>query len=427
MDLRMLIWKFTKLPCIIDFYDPRSFGDKLMFHGVCPLRRCGAVVIIETIDDSSALRITWSEHNDKVEHEMKAKITGNMKSKILDMLQKDVPIVVQSKLVSEFMESTDESCPIIPNPKNLHQMKYRSRAQENDYKENPILAIVNMRACPEFYKCIHEVGYFPFSCFYSTPQQQNITLSESKNKRSCIYIDATGISVTLPSECEISARTNKIKRCMLYSIVMQGTTSNKPVYHMVTQTHTSSQIIRMLKSFMSLQHRDKSPDEVVIDESAALMLACVQAFTSFNSVNEYLNHCYECLEKEEMSKQTLIRIDRSHVIKSIMRNTKLKKLGGAKTVFYRRAIGYILQLESFDEALEFMEELFRCMHEPVLKDNDQNRKKLIELVSKHKSNIEWEDDTENEEESDAAYVCSKRNKFYDLVANISSKHSQDNI
>lgn len=206
MDIRMAVWKYSKLPCVIHFNNPTTDGSKLLIEGYCPIRRCAAMVIFETIDDGQKIRISWTPANQSVEHRDKAKVTGEMKNRILDMLDKDSPIVVHSKLINEYMEERDKNCPIIPNLSNLYQINYRAKKQSS-LDDDSIRSIVQMRGIPEYYNCIHEVNYYPFSYFYATPLQQNFMQIESKKRCSLISIDATGISVTLPPEYEISTVT----------------------------------------------------------------------------------------------------------------------------------------------------------------------------------------------------------------------------
>lgn len=348
------------------------------------------------------------------------------------MLENEPPIVVHSKLVSEYMDVTDDSCPMVPYIRNMYQMKYRNRILESTTGPDPIRAIAQMRGMPEFYNCIDEVDYYPFSCFYSTSSQQRFSREESYRKDSYIAIDSTGVSVILPPECEISTRTNTMKRCMLYNIVILGSKTSKAVYQMLTQSHNSTQIFKMLDLFKEKQHHDKNPKEVFIDESPALLLACVKVFLSMNSTNEYIDYCFDCLMTKDKVKKTYIRIDRSHVVKTIHRIKKIKKLRNPRTVFYQRALGYLIQIKDFEEAKRMMNELFRCVNEQFLSQNDKNRENLIESVKNHNKFDSVNEDKEANVDSDYAdpfeseYIESraniKRNKFFDFVQNLAEKH-----
>lgn len=93
------------------------------------MRTCAGAVVIETIEEGRKLRLSWISHNEKVRHEQKARITGDMKIRIIEMLEHASPVVVRSKLVNQNMDETDESCPIVPYLKNLYQMKYRAKKE----------------------------------------------------------------------------------------------------------------------------------------------------------------------------------------------------------------------------------------------------------------------------------------------------------
>lgn len=212
-NLRLIAWKYTKLPCVISFEEPRTEGDRTIIQGCCPLRRCDGLVVFETFEEGEKLRLSWTRASDSVKHEAKARLTGEAKSKVLEMLDKETPLVVHSSLVNDYMDAMDETCPLVPYIRNMYQMKYRQRI-ENDTSNSgdPIKNIAQMRGFPEFYDCIDEVCHFPFSVLYSTPSQQRFSKEESRGKRSCISIDSTGVSLILPPECEISTRTNTMKR-----------------------------------------------------------------------------------------------------------------------------------------------------------------------------------------------------------------------
>lgn len=439
-NLRLIIWKYTKLPCVLAFHDPRIEGEKSIFEAHCPLRRCTALVVCETIENNEKLRISWTESNDAVKHENKAKLTGEVKSKVLDMLEKHAPIVARSNLVNEYMDSTDNTCPLVPYIRNMYQMKYRNRNETKTMTDkNPISAIAQMRGMPEFYNCIDEVDYVPFACLYSTPSQQRFSKEESEKKRTTLSIDSSGVSVILPPECEISARTNTMKRCMLYNIVMLGSKTSKVVYQMVTQTHTSSQISKMIDIFKTKQHHEKNPKEIFIDESPALFLGCCKAFLSMNSTNEYMDYCFDCLMENKKSSKTFIRIDRSHVVKTIKRIKKIKQLKNPRTVFYQRALGYLIQINDFEEAKNIMKELFRCINQQFLVGNDERRNNLINCISSHDPfkdfDVKGDDnDDENNDYTDP-FECEdteprakiKRNKFFHFVRRIAEENRSEHV
>lgn len=56
-------------------------------------------------------------------------------------------------------------------------------------------------------------------------------------------------------------------------------------------------IAHWLRSWKIYHLRHKKPNEMILNESAALLLACFSAFTWANTVHECLSQCYECLFK----------------------------------------------------------------------------------------------------------------------------------
>ena len=63
------------------------------------------------------------------------------------------------------------------------------------------------------------------------------------------------------------------------------------------------------------------PDEIIVDESSALIDACVKAFTKHETIKEYVTEFYRNLEEDEKSEDCYIRIDTSHFVKIIFKLT----------------------------------------------------------------------------------------------------------
>lgn len=103
---------------------------------------------------------------------------------------------------------------------------------------------------------------------------------------------------------------------------------------------------------------NQPPGEVTIDESAALMGAIVRIFTQFSGTNEYLDGCMRSLllNTDDDLPKCFIRIDRSHFVKSILRNVQ-KGLEQTKRLI-RGVLGYLITCCSFKEAESIISNLF---------------------------------------------------------------------
>lgn len=63
---------------------------------------------------------------------------------------------------------------------------------------------------------------------------------------------------------------------------------------MISQRRSALKIAEWLRSWVSTV---SVPMEVVMDESSALILATIQAFTNCETVAQYLEQCYDVLEE----------------------------------------------------------------------------------------------------------------------------------
>lgn len=102
-----------------------------------------------------------------------------------------------------------------------------------------------------------------------------------------------------------------------YAVTCHGTKRSFAVAQMLSQLHT----IEWIRLWLSIWLEDNHlPDEVIIDESAALMGAVISAFTQFETTNDYISACTGALLGDSELPRTFVRIDRSHFVESIIRN-----------------------------------------------------------------------------------------------------------
>lgn len=159
---------------------------------------------------------------------------------------------------------------------------------------------------------------------------------------------------------------------------------------MISQEHSSIQINLMFSKFKADVNQHKNPNEIVMDQSSALLLSAVTTFTSCTSVNEYLDHCFDALFKNKKPPQTYIRLDRSHIVKSILQKSEFRKgISNETSMFYKRLLGYIIQLDDIRLVTSIMQNMFTLMHSRYL-FHDENidvaniKSKLVETSNQHK-------------------------------------------
>lgn len=155
-------------------------------------------------------------------------------------------------------------------------MKSRLKIRENERERldaDPVIAVAKMASKePQLFD---HVAINPFVVMYATETQSALLQIQKKVGRTELSTDATGISVLLSPLAAVSERTGKMKRCVLYVITLHRSGERAlPIYQMISQDHTSIMINTMIQKCRK-RCNDLIPDEVIMDDSAALLLSCV--------------------------------------------------------------------------------------------------------------------------------------------------------
>lgn len=427
MDLRLILWEKYHYPCNFSFNRVTLKNKELWGTGYCKTG-CKATVEFNTSARRSELYLKVLNFDPRIKHDKsKSYVTGQFKSKVLNLLKDKTAIVARTDLKNEFVDQYDPDCPILPSNESLRQISYReNRKNYTARNENSVLAICEMMREPQYLNCIDDVAIYPFSVMYGTPTQEAYVHSEiGGRKRKVISLDATGISVRLPPQCFISQRTGKMKYVFYYSITYHGSERNLPVYQMLSQEHTSDKIWTWLLKWKYLHFRQKSPDEVIIDQSSALTLAVTLAFAGKPTVHEYLSHCFDTMHHKRAAPDCYIRYDRSHVVASIVKNKEMnncfgKNRSGAK--FYKRIVGYLLQEEDIDAVEDIMRKVFILLHSKTLPCEKSKAvlKSLYKLTKTHKIDKMYESEIEPAERKQLfdSKFSEKKSKYYQWICSL---------
>lgn len=174
-----------------------------------------------------------------------------------------------------------------------------------------------------------------------------------------------------------------MKRVFQYTTTLHRKTGSTPCYQMISQSHSSDKIGQWLRKWKIDHIRGKDSNEVILDESAALLLACVSIFTRAHSLHGYLTQCYECLFENGDAPTCYIRLDRSHVVASILRNKNFEKVFGRQTKaksFYRRLVGFLILQSDIEEVERTIRVAFTLVYNRNLSGSLRQQQKA--LVSK---------------------------------------------
>lgn len=126
-----------------------------------------------------------------------------------------------------------------------------------------------------------------------------------------------------------------------------NTGSSVCISQMLSEDHTSLRIENWIKKW--LKETGVGPMEIVMDESSALILASVRAFTRYRDLDSYLHQCLCVLEnKSDELPETFIRIDISHLVKTIHQNTILKTVDPRAKRFFLYSLALLFWIRDFN-------------------------------------------------------------------------------
>lgn len=150
-----------------------------------------------------------------------------------------------------------------------------------------------------------------------------------------------------------------------------------PVAQMLSQSHGTNFIRYWLQEWLL---HNKKPDEVITDASEALMSACVQAFAKYANINAYISACVEAVVNGKQTPICFLRIDRSHFVRSLLRNKLLRKEEPRVRALILGAVGYLMICDSFADAEQVLHHLFTLTKNKFINRSVKTAKKFLEVV-----------------------------------------------
>lgn len=226
--------------------------------------------------------------------------------------------MVVAQIANEHLRIGDVEPPFLPHASTIRNIKNRHDQNKLSFHKDPIVSLREMKYAAAYLNTIGSIGLDPFDCHFSTPYQKELLRTETNRNKIIISIDATGAPVRKPKTSSYSIEHGKFKPIFLYVIMLQGKGGNLPVYQVLSQRQDATNIRLMLETWQQSCLGGKHPQEIITDNSAALLLACAKAFAHCQSMTDYDNKCYYALQGGDLPK-SYIRLDRTHTVKSIMR------------------------------------------------------------------------------------------------------------
>lgn len=371
------IWEKFQSNCSWSFKRADVVSDEVTVVGNCSFKACNARIRVQTSDKLSMLQINIDNFDGNILHkDNKRRLTGKSKNEIDKMLEDSSAFKVHKKLVKNTMKPGDVEPAHLPTMNALRISKSRSQLKDRD--KNPYQSLSSMSEY-EFRRTIHYIGFNPFYVIYSTPLQRKWYRSQTKNSRSIVSIDATGLQQTI----------------FFYAIILNGIVPF-PVGQMLSQDQTMSFLVFWLSNW---SFNNKFPDEIHLDQSAALFGACIKAFTNYKSTNAYISVCMDSLLNETPPPKIFLRIDRYHFVCTIHRIKQFKKMDPLKVGLFKAVFGALILCADLPAVKKIIIDLFIIMRSRYITETcERSLLDLRTLCEKHEILIEEEEKSDDNDD-----------------------------
>lgn len=368
--LRQEIWKQSKNECIWIFKKNRvQPNGHILCQGYCKLCKANLnIYYSENCCTSSEnfyemkCSITNVNKNYKHDKSVKVRVTKYHKQQLEETLAKNHPIITRNLLANQHMEIGDVEPPIIPNIGALQ--KIRSRMKQAPFlHSSPVLSVWCMAFTPPYNETIRQISIFPFFILYWSREQNYFYNLFSRSERYIrVSIDATGSVVkgtVLPEVNIFTKNANKQKKHVFLYVMMcyREDGSSIPLCHMLSEVNTQENISMFLKQWLSGK---SAPNECVSDDSAAILGAVVTNFTGFISTNSYLQNCFNILEGDNHNNIRIpcyIRLDKSHFVKNLYRQSCFEHVDNRVKNFYVRCVLLLRQTANYSQLKNILDDI----------------------------------------------------------------------
>lgn len=394
--LALFLWKETELSCKFDFKVAyfTNRGTEIKVNAAC---ECGSVVDVSCRGD--ILCVDIKNINESFEHKRRYQATGELKKSLLDQLKHSTALQVQTKVINELNPDNEKlKKKFIPVMQTLNTYRVMACKAEST-QEDPMDVLLEWKET--IYKnVISLISHAPFTIHYRTSLQLAWYIAESKTRRMCISIDATGKLVKPPKRSQKIEGCDKLKHVFLYAVMVKTDSKSLGIAQMITQDQTYENIEYFLKKMFKSQV--KPPGEVVCDESKALIKALVSTFTTCDGIVDYVRQCMSSLQTGAPPPTCQIRYDRSHFVTNTSR--KIKDPDQRKQNFYRCVVGYLIQCDDFGLVKKILGDFFTIILNPYDGCDESNqplpaevsRTRLQRLVGTHESVLYEDEDVTND-------------------------------
>lgn len=294
-------------------------------------------------------------HNDVLKRKIKGSARLVLKQKLL--LKK--PLAVLDEMT---LEKNTTKNPLVPSLNTLRKI----RSENNNSRFKGCDEFTRLRILNHSIKNYGVIKYllqepYYINVFWTDGQEKLV-----KDSEVMIYsIDATGSVVNSPifSESKQYEIIPQMQKPVFFYLITLNTPTKErsvPVNQMLSNSHSSETIQKWLTEFKVKS--GKVPNEVRLDCSSALLSATTNTYNKC-SLKDYVNLCYESIQKNKLLVTTIIRLDKSHVVKIFSRWKIwiISKCGRIIKYFYIKLLKQFISESNFNNLKNLCEHLVRVM------------------------------------------------------------------
>jgi hypothetical protein len=351
------LWECHKLPCPYSIIRGQvTCGEDTEFIKIAALcKECGAsatgVVLFKPLEGES-VSLTWrAPDTRKVPHSRSRWLTGATRQQVGKELRRNCASAYRRELAFLKMDQGDLKPPTLWSNSVLRKAKQDYKEQELGTKGHgsPINSLVILKYSAKYAGTIHDIGIDKFFVHYYTAAQLLLYKKHTKTNYSKLSLDATGTLVKKIYRTE----EQKSGHIFLYegvltSVGRSGPPQHIPVVQMLSEKHDTNSIIYWLNEWR--RAGAPVPNEVVVDNSAALKSAVARVFASMD-IKTYIDNCFAYLREGRGNlPKTYIRLDVAHYINAVCR-WRIWADPSKKRVkeFYVRCLGVLINAQTFQE------------------------------------------------------------------------------
>lgn len=413
-----LVEKQLNLGCCLRL----QFRNKLEFaQGTC--RECGALLVFKNpkceddIDGFVSIAVNFlkpidsSQHTGKAKRKIKKAVRLSIKSK----LNAKTPLKLHEEMV---LENKSSLSPLIPNIDVIQKIATENSSGDV-FERDEFYCLRKLNQSQRHYGLIKYLCEIPdYVNIFFSKNQENVV----KNSENFIFsIDATGSVVHSPIRYESTKYEivpQKYKPVFLY-LLMLSTLSGEmsvPVSQMLSSDHSTEACIKWLKIFVC--STKNHPIEVRLDCSSMLMRAVSLAFNNCNTI-EYLHKCYESISTKKLQMKTMIRLDKSHIVKifSKWKTWSEGKYGLIVKKFYINILRSLISEDDFQNVKDVCRHMIKIMISEYENDDLSLSFHFIHNYVSHKHLNNLEDSREDVDDT-------SKDDSYDLLPESSSESKE---